>query len=246
MSSAALFSVNSEQEVDRELEELGLAAGKPLKIVCVGAHPDDPETGCGGTLAKFAAKGHDVRIIYLTRGEAGIKEGERQTTAWIRTGESLRACTILQGHAVFAGQIDGETGASPEQSRNFTELLAALQPDVVFTHWPIDTHHDHRTAAQLVYNAWQALSERFTLVYYEVMTGVQTHHFRPNCFINIGSTWDQKRLAIYAHESQNPNRFYPYHVEIEKQRGEEADLERAEAFVVVREKWPKPLLPFTM
>src|SRR5689334_23767144 len=96
MSSAALFSVNSEQEVDRELEELGLAAGKPLKIVCVGAHPDDPETGCGGTLAKFAAKGHDVRIIYLTRGEAGIKEGERQTTAWIRTGESLRACTILQ------------------------------------------------------------------------------------------------------------------------------------------------------
>jgi LmbE family N-acetylglucosaminyl deacetylase len=246
MSSAALFSASSEQEVDRDVIQFGLAAGRRLRIVCVGAHPDDPETGCGGTLAKLASKGHDVRIVYLTRGEAGIKEGARQTNAWVRTRESLQACSILQGQALFAGQIDGETGADPEQSRNFTDLLETLQPDVVFTHWPIDTHHDHRTAAQLVYNAWQSLSERFTLVYYEVMTGVQTHHFRPNCFIDIGATWDQKRLAIYAHESQNPNRFYPYHVEIEKQRGAEADSERAEAFVVVREKWPKPLLPFTM
>jgi hypothetical protein len=42
------------------------------KVVCVGGHPDDPESGCGGTLAKLAAQGHDVTIIYLTTGEAGI------------------------------------------------------------------------------------------------------------------------------------------------------------------------------
>ncbi len=45
---------------------------KLLKVVCVGGHPDDPESGCGGTLARFSAAGHDVTIIYLTRGEAGI------------------------------------------------------------------------------------------------------------------------------------------------------------------------------
>lgn len=245
MSSAAFVSIGGQEDVDRDLEQFGFTAGKTLRIVCVGAHPDDPETGCGGTLAKLASKGHEVRVLYLTRGEAGIKKGERQTTAWIRTGESLRACTILQGQALFAGQIDGETGADSEQSRSFTELIGSLQPDVVFTHWPIDTHHDHRTAAQLVYNAWQSLSEQFTLVYYEVMTGVQTHHFKPNCFVDIGQTWDQKRLAIYAHESQKPDRFYPYHVEIEKQRGAEGEFERAEGFVVVREKYP-PALPFTM
>ena len=43
-----------------------------LKIVCVGGHPDDPESGCGGTLARFTAAGHAVTVIYLTRGEAGI------------------------------------------------------------------------------------------------------------------------------------------------------------------------------
>ena len=45
---------------------------KKLKIVCVGGHPDDPESGCGGTLALLAAEGHDITIIYLTSGEAGI------------------------------------------------------------------------------------------------------------------------------------------------------------------------------
>jgi GlcNAc-PI de-N-acetylase len=43
-----------------------------LKILCVGGHPDDPESGCGGTLAKLSAAGHDVTTLYLTRGEAGI------------------------------------------------------------------------------------------------------------------------------------------------------------------------------
>src|SRR4051812_37424130 len=50
------------------------------KIVCVGGHPDDPETGCGGTLAKFAEAGYDVTIIYLTTGEAGI-EGKSHNEA---------------------------------------------------------------------------------------------------------------------------------------------------------------------
>ena len=46
---------------------------KTLKIICVGAHPDDPESGCGGTLARYSATGHTVKIFYLTRGEAGIE-----------------------------------------------------------------------------------------------------------------------------------------------------------------------------
>ena len=45
--------------------------GKKLKVVCVGAHPDDPESGCGGTLLKYAEAGHEVTVIYVTRGDAG-------------------------------------------------------------------------------------------------------------------------------------------------------------------------------
>src|SRR6516225_948257 len=79
---------------------------RPLKAVCVGAHPDDPESGCGGTLARYAAAGHQVTVIYLTRGEAGIAGKSHQEAAAIRTGEAETACKVLGARAVFAGQID--------------------------------------------------------------------------------------------------------------------------------------------
>jgi hypothetical protein len=58
---------------------LSTAHGEPstdtLSVVCIGGHPDDPESGCGGTLARYAAAGHTVTIVYLTRGERG-QDGE--------------------------------------------------------------------------------------------------------------------------------------------------------------------------
>ncbi len=221
-------------------------ASQSCKVVCVGAHPDDPETGCGGTLARFAAAGHSVTVVYLTRGEAGLKDRDSYTASRLRTAEALEACDLLGAKPVFANQIDGQTSTEKERVQQFTALLQSLQPDIVFTHWPLDTHRDHRNAAQLTYEAWQSLGESFALVYYEVMTGVQTHHFEPNCFVDVSDTAKQKRSAIYAHVCQNPDRFYPYHEKMEKERGCEAQLSRAEAFVVVREKLPKPCLPFEM
>ncbi len=218
--------------------------GRPLHVVCVGAHPDDAETGCGGTLARLAAEGHRVSILYLTRGESGIRGEHWEDAARVRSAESISACEILQSDAYFANQFDGQTSADPDACLHFADLLLGLGPDLVFTHWPLDTHADHRATAQLVYQAWQWSKESFVLAYYEVMTGVQTHHFQPNCFVDISETWAQKRSAIYAHKSQRPDRFYPYHVNMEAQRGAEAKCSRAEAFFVVRERAPKPLLPF--
>ena len=54
------------------LQAQSRADAPPRKIVCAGGHPDDPETCCGGTLARLAAAGHEVTIVYLTGGEAGI------------------------------------------------------------------------------------------------------------------------------------------------------------------------------
>src|SRR5712692_10352058 len=64
----------------------GAAQIKPgsLSVVCVGAHPDDPESGCGGTLAMYAAQGHRVTVIYLTRGERGIPGKEVASLLTIR------------------------------------------------------------------------------------------------------------------------------------------------------------------
>ncbi len=94
---------------------LPLASTRPesapaiLKIVCVGAHPDDPESGCGGTLGRYAALGHAVTIIYLTRGERGIEGKSLDEAARIRTAECETACRIIGAKPVFFGQIDGAT-----------------------------------------------------------------------------------------------------------------------------------------
>lgn len=248
MASALAIPRQSVPPVDSVEQLLGSSplSQRPLNVVCIGAHPDDPESGCGGTLARLASQGHRVTIVYLTRGEAGLKNADAQTASGLRTAESVRACELLGAQPVFANQIDGQTSTEKERSQQFTALLSALEPDIVFTHWPLDTHRDHRNAAQLAYEAWEAMGESFSLVYYEVMTGVQTHHFEPNCFVDISITAAQKRSAIYAHVCQNPDRFYPYHETMERERGSEARLARAEAFVVVRERLPKPCVPFEM
>lgn len=207
---------------------------RPLNIVVVGAHPDDPETGCGGSIAKFVRDGHLVSIVYLTRGEAGRREGDHAATARIRTAEALEAAEILGADAVFANQIDGKTSAEAVDVSHFVELLTALRPDIVFTHWPLDTHRDHRNTAALTRAAWEQMRMSFELVYYEVMTGIQTYGFEPNVYVDVSSAEDTKRAAIYAHLCQNPSRFYPHHVEMEKSRGAEAGMTRAEAFVVLR------------
>src|SRR5262245_34968881 len=81
----------------------------PLRVVCVGAHPDDPESGCGGTLARYAQLGHRVSVIYLTRGEAGIAGKSHKEAADIRTAEAESACKLLGARPLFAGQVDGAT-----------------------------------------------------------------------------------------------------------------------------------------
>src|SRR6266571_3964550 len=84
-------------------------AARKLKVVCVGAHPDDPESGCAGTLLRYAEEGHMVTIVYLTRGERGIRDKSLDESAKIRSAECEAACKIIEAKPVFFGQIDGAT-----------------------------------------------------------------------------------------------------------------------------------------
>src|SRR3954465_9989867 len=83
----------------------GQAAAAALKVIVVGGHPDDPESGCGGTMARLADLGHQVAALYLTRGEAGIRGKQADDAAGIRTKELEEACRILKVRPIFAGQI---------------------------------------------------------------------------------------------------------------------------------------------
>jgi len=99
-----------------------------LNVVCVGGHPDDPESGCGGTLALYAGLGHTVTVIYLTRGEAGIPGKSHGEAAAIRTAECEASCKILGVKAVFAGQIDGATVVDAKAAEAVGRLISAERP----------------------------------------------------------------------------------------------------------------------
>lgn len=207
-------------------------SGRKLKIVCVGAHPDDPESGCGGTLARFAAAGHSVTIIYLTRGEAGIPGKSSGDAAHIRTQESLEACKIIQAKPVFAGQTDGDTIMNNDWVKKMQSMLEAEKPDIVFTHWPVDSHKDHQIASLLTIQSWIRKSEKFALYFFEVCTGEQTMVFRPTDYVDISDTREQKRKAVYCHTSQDPPGIYECgHAVMEDFRGRELGVKAAEGFM---------------
>jgi N-acetylglucosamine malate deacetylase 1 len=219
-------------------------AGRRMKVVCVGGHPDDPESGCGGTLARYAALGHAVTIIYLTRGEAGIPGKTHQQAAAIRSAEAQAACRILGAKAVFAGQIDGATVADRNAAESLGKLIAAEEPAVVFTQWPIDTHLDHQAASILTTQVWSRTQPHFELYYYEVDLGTQTLGFHPTDYVDITAVREKKKAALFAHRSQHGERIYSaYHQVMENYRGRESGCGAAEAFVHLARLTPAAPLP---
>jgi LmbE family N-acetylglucosaminyl deacetylase len=206
-------------------------AGKSLKVVCVGGHPDDPESGCAGTLARYSAASHAVTVVYLTRGERGIRGKSLDEAAAIRTAECAAACAIMGAKAAYAGQIDGETELNATRVAEMLKLLEAEAPDVVITHWPIDTHMDHQIAGLLTMRACMSLPRKPHLYFFEVNTGSQSHGFVPNTYVDVTAVLEKKKSALVAHISQNGEKVWTDHHEIiATYRGREAGVKAAEAF----------------
>jgi LmbE family N-acetylglucosaminyl deacetylase len=198
------------------------------KIVVTGGHPGDPEYGCGGTIARLTHAGHEVVLLYLNRGDPNETPAQ---TNFPRVGEAAKACEILKARPLYAGQIDGHAIVDAAHYESFRQLIAREKPDVLFTHWPIDNHADHRAISLLSYDAWLNLKKSFALYYYEVSNGEDTTCFTPTDYIDITATADHKRHACFAHASQSPERYYALQQSIAKFRGLESGHAEAEAFI---------------
>ncbi len=202
------------------------------KVMVIGAHPDDPESMCGGTMAKLREAGCEVVCVYFTSGEGGIPGKSQEETARIRRAEALQACRVLDVRPVFMTQIDGNSEINKARYAEMKALIEAERPEMVITHWPIDSHRDHRNCSLLVYDAWRMTGHSFDLYYTEVMTGLQTQNFTPTSYVNIDSTRDKKLEAYLCHVSQNTDgNIQKFHDTMEGMRGLEFQCHYAEAFV---------------
>jgi LmbE family N-acetylglucosaminyl deacetylase len=199
---------------------------RPLKVIVTGGHPGDPEYGCGGTIARFADLGHEVVLLYLNDGEQPGKP-----LGGLRVAEAKHACEILKARPLFAGQVDGEAIVDRPHSAAFGKILEAERPDLVFTHWPIDNHADHRAISLMVYDAWLRMGRSFALYYYEVSDGEDTVQFAPTRYVDITPVEARKRSACFAHASQSPDKFYSLQDRVTRMRGIERGCRQAEGFI---------------
>ncbi|MDR3621415.1 MAG: PIG-L family deacetylase [Paludisphaera borealis] len=208
------------------------SAGQPeptsrkRKVVDTGGHPGDPEYGCGGTIARWTNEGHEAVLLYLNDGVPAGKPKDG-----VRIAEAGKACEILKARPSFAGQFDGDAVVDRSHYDAFRKLLEAERPDVVFTHWPIDNHADHRAMSMLVYDAWLKLNRSFALFYYEVSNGEDTVQFAPTQYVDVTATEPRKRRACFAHASQSPEKFYALQEQVTRMRGIERGCLFAEGYI---------------
>lgn len=173
-------------------------------------------------MAKYSNQSHEVVALFLTRGEIGIAGKSPQETAAIRTNEAIRSCALLKARPVFANQVDGDTEIDSAQYDEFRKILEAEGPDIVFTHWPIDSHRDHRIASLLTYDAWLQSKAGFVLYYYEAELGEQTQNFWPNHYVDISETQALKWDALHLHSTTISVSIESLHKEMERFADENA------------------------
>jgi LmbE family N-acetylglucosaminyl deacetylase len=214
-----------------------------LKIVVLGAHPDDPESGCGGLAANCVKTGNEVIFAYVTAYREGRQFFERPEGE-VRTEEARKACKVLGVRPVIWDFPHGGIDVNEKNTDLALDFLLGEMPDVVLAHWPIDTHYDHRCVATLALSAFLSPESDFKFYYFEVMTGLQSIKFNPTHYVDITDVVDIKRRALLCHRSQNPEKVWQDHELMHRFRGRECGVERAEAYLRLdRSNTSSPGLP---
>jgi len=175
-----------------------------LDAVAFGAHPDDIELFCGGTLIKLSSQGRKIGVISLTRGELGTRGSPE-----IRSQEFQEAATLLKLSAHKILDIpDGDVAVNGENKLKIIREIRTYQPTVVFAPYWKDRHPDHENTSNLVREAAflsglkkietdQQAHRPYKVIYYPCW-----FEFKPSFVVDITECHDQKIKAIQAYRSQ--------------------------------------------
>ncbi len=166
----------------------------PLNILCLGAHPDDIEIGCGGTLLELLASRAEVHVDWVVLAVAADRREEAQCAAR-RFLENAR-----ESHLGLHGFEDGFLPhLGREVKRRFEEMKGLADPDLIFTHWRGDAHQDHRLVNELTWNTFRDhLILEYEIPKYDGDLG------RPTLYLPLsGKTLEEKiSIVVECHRSQ--------------------------------------------
>ena len=180
-----------------------------VDILAIGAHPDDVELGCGGTLAKLISEGKKVAIIDLTQGELGTR-GTKET----RKEEAEEAAKILGISARENLKMkDGFINNSEEYQMRIVKMIRKYQPEIVFANAIDDRHPDHAKASKLASDACFLAGLRKIETELDgaaqeswrpkhVFHYIQWKNIKPEFVIDISSFMDKKIASCLAYKTQ--------------------------------------------
>jgi hypothetical protein len=189
-----------------------------LDILAFGAHPDDVELGCAGTLLGAIAEGKKVGVIDLTKGELGTRGNTSQRIKEAQLASEIMGLSVRENLEM----ADGFFINNKEHQLVIIETIRRFKPSILFCNAPEDRHPDHGRAASLVEDAafLSGLSKIQTIhngIAQEAWRPTQVFHYiqsrslTPNFVVDISAHMDKKMESILAHSSQfyDPNSIEP-------------------------------------
>lgn len=184
-----------------------------LRILIIGAHPDDPDYAAGGVAALYGRQGHTVKLVSLTNGDAGHHEMGGAPLAWRRRAEAAAAGAALGAEYVTLDIHDGALLPTLENRNLVIALIREFQPDLVTVHRPNDYHPDHRYASQLVQDASYMLTVPNVVSHVPHLRAMpviahtwdhfqKPYPFQADVVVAIDEVVEQKVDALHCHTSQ--------------------------------------------
>ncbi len=160
------------------------------RVLALGAHPDDIEIGCSGTLLKLAQNGAEIFLYTATKGQMG---GQSE----VRVNEGERAADKMGAKKLFWGEFqDCEVPDGVSLISSIEAAVKEADPELIFAHFPDDTHQDHRAVAVAAQSAARRVPN---FLFYESPT---TQHFLPSIYCDISGTITEKIELLETHFSQ--------------------------------------------
>lgn len=182
-----------------------------MNIVAIGAHPDDLEILCGGTLAKYSKKGHKIFMVHLCNGNKGGKNISPEELAKIREEEAKKAGKLINAEVLGPIAPDLELYNTKEMREEVIDIIRYTRPDIIITHSPEDYMPDHIITGQLVFDAaftatlpnyktkYPPYESIVPIFYMDTLVGLKFH---PTHYVDITEFFEIKKEMLLCHESQ--------------------------------------------
>jgi LmbE family N-acetylglucosaminyl deacetylase len=170
-------------------------------VLAIGAHADDVEIGCGGTVALHVKNGDKVIIVIMAESSYTYYDGKVLRTKEEGVLEEESAAKILGAKLINLGFKTKEVPYSAESVEAINEIIDKYEIDIIYTHWYHDTHQDHRRTTQAVLSAGRYVKD--ILMYEpEYPAGRSYSGFHSQYYVDITATFEIKMEALKRHESQ--------------------------------------------